>query len=499
MRHKLVVPGLALASVVLTGAAVVAAISGGTFGMFSSTATATGSQAGAATVALGRGDDTAPELSFEDLEPGVESQPLVFTVDYGGTVPADVELRLAANDESPLCDRAPDGTRLSRLDGEVMLRVGNEGRRSYCDLLAGEPILLAPDMAPDTEREVNLTITLSEGADPSFSRLVQSDLATVTATGESGGFTDEVTGTIDLAVADLPPDGVAASTARTLDGGGTTGSTSTPAVPPGARLLNTRAGPVVTARPSEIDFELPVECADAGMRLDDFHRLVVLGPDTTTWTPENRFADDAGPLVVIGSDRNDTVTASERGDCILGGAGDDELIGGDGDDVLVGGEGDDTLRGGPGDDVLHGGPGEDRLEGGDGVDRFFGGPDGAVCDRGAGEEAAGCERPAPVEAPGTDESEGSDRTEGSDKNEGSDSSGDAGSSGGGESETEESPAADDTTSSRPDDTSSTPTPSAQGSGGAESTTTTRDAGTSTTSSGSTSSDPTTSGTSPSGP
>lgn len=494
MKHKLAFSGLALATTVLTGAAVVVVVSGGTFGLFSSTASATGNQAGAATVALGRGDDTAPELSFADLEPGVESQPLVFTVDYGGTVPADVELRLGANDQSPLCDRAPDGTRLSRLDGDIMLRVGAGERRSYCELLAGEPILLVPDMAPETERDVNLTVTLGEGADPSFSRLAQSDLATVTATGVGGGFSDQVTGSINIAVADLAPDEDALPTSTTVGGTTTTEpTTSTPSARPGARAVNTAAGPVEIARPAGVDFELPAECAEAGMRLDDVDRVVWLGPDTTTWTPEDRFADDAGPFVVIGGDGDDTITASGRGDCLFGGPGDDELIGGVGNDVLVGGDGLDTLRGGDGGDVLHGGPGEDRLAGGDGVDRFFGGADGAVCDQREGEEAADCaERtpvePAPVE-PATEEPENRERTDDPATTE--------------DDETGDRPLGTETPSgsetSQPDDTSSTPTPSAQGSGGAESATTTTNAGTSTPGSGSTSSDPTTSETSTTNP
>jgi len=105
--------------------------------------------------------------------------------------------------------------------------------------------------------------------------------------------------------------------------------------------------------------------------------------------------------VIVGSDKNDTLTGTSGADLILGlggndslsglagndllcgGKGVDTMAGGDGDDTLDGQNGDDVLRGGNDNDILGGGNGNDRLEGeagddtltgGSGADVFSGGP-----------------------------------------------------------------------------------------------------------------------------
>ena len=59
-------------------------------------------------------------------------------------------------------------------------------------------------------------------------------------------------------------------------------------------------------------------------------------------------------------------------DILRGGSSNDDLSGGGGNDQLSGGSGNDMLNGGSGNDVVWGGNGNDRLMGGDGQDRILG-------------------------------------------------------------------------------------------------------------------------------
>ncbi|MDF1722629.1 MAG: calcium-binding protein [Minwuia sp.] len=81
------------------------------------------------------------------------------------------------------------------------------------------------------------------------------------------------------------------------------------------------------------------------------------------------------PLLLLGSDADDTLTSAALGDTVRGGAGVDRITGVDGDDVLDGGSGNDSVFGGGGDDSLIGGSGSDDLGGDDGDDTLRGGQD----------------------------------------------------------------------------------------------------------------------------
>lgn len=73
---------------------------------------------------------------------------------------------------------------------------------------------------------------------------------------------------------------------------------------------------------------------------------------------------------VVGSIKDDRVSALDEGGLLFGRAGDDTLNGGKGADLLQGDEGNDILYGNGGGDILYGGAGNDRLNGGGGADRF---------------------------------------------------------------------------------------------------------------------------------
>lgn len=375
----------ALTAAVLTGAAV-AGVSTVTVAALSDTAPASITEVGAASVVLGRAD-SAPEFSFVGLRPGARSLPVVLTVTYQGTVPADLALRLAPGPASPLCvERA--GRKASGIAGGVLLTVGNGRPRGYCELLGGAPLPLVSAMAPNTTVTVDVTAQLRAHSAPSFGGLVQNDLATVVATGIGGGFSDEVTGRLDLATADL---GGGPGTARSSRSAADPLSPASE-VAPGVLATRTPDGPVTITDPVAAPVELPEECARSGMRADRFVAQIRLEPGATGVDPGALFGDGVGPFLVIGTGGDDTIVGGDVGDCIVGGGGKDRVSGGDGPDVLLGGVGDDDLRGGAGDDLLLGGLGADRLHGDAGDDLLDGGADGATACDGAGDVrvAVGC-------------------------------------------------------------------------------------------------------------
>jgi hypothetical protein len=82
---------------------------------------------------------------------------------------------------------------------------------------------------------------------------------------------------------------------------------------------------------------LPAECEQAGMRLDGFEDVLVLGPDQHTWKSLDERGQGAGPFLVMDADGDDEIVGSKHADCIVGGGGRDRLAGGAGDDVLISG------------------------------------------------------------------------------------------------------------------------------------------------------------------
>jgi large repetitive protein len=81
-----------------------------------------------------------------------------------------------------------------------------------------------------------------------------------------------------------------------------------------------------------------------------------------------------GKNTINGNAGNDLLCGGNGIDTISGGAGDDTIDGGNGDDILKGEAGNDILRGGAGNDRLEGGDNDDKLTGGMGADFFSGGP-----------------------------------------------------------------------------------------------------------------------------
>ncbi len=81
--------------------------------------------------------------------------------------------------------------------------------------------------------------------------------------------------------------------------------------------------------------------------------------------------EKSGLLKVVGTDKDDTISAGRLDTVVMEGlAGNDKLNGAGGNDMLYGGEGNDSLYGNAGNDVLDGGTGNDYLEGGTGNDVY---------------------------------------------------------------------------------------------------------------------------------
>lgn len=118
---------------------------------------------------------------------------------------------------------------------------------------------------------------------------------------------------------------------------------------------------------------------DSGLLIDN---LKIFDPLNIVGTPGND--------VLVGSDKNDTISglggddeiiAKAGNDLIDGGSGADQIIAGSGNDSIIGGSGvdqisgeggNDTILGGQQDDLIFGGGNEDVIKGEKGFDRLFG-------------------------------------------------------------------------------------------------------------------------------
>ncbi|HRC26581.1 MAG TPA: calcium-binding protein, partial [Alphaproteobacteria bacterium] len=101
---------------------------------------------------------------------------------------------------------------------------------------------------------------------------------------------------------------------------------------------------------------------------DESWRPVSTGSDVHPYTDLDQNKVQFGR--VVGSIKDDRVSAVDEGGDLFGRQGNDTLNGGKGDDLLQGDEGEDILYGNAGNDVLYGGAGNDRMDGGGGADRF---------------------------------------------------------------------------------------------------------------------------------
>lgn len=351
----------------------------GTYALFSDFDAMPGNRVAAASVELGPGASGDLALSYPPLVEGVVAEGEL-TVDYRGTVAADVSVGLEPGAVPGLCVAGPGGWQ-NAPGVTVLVRIGAADEAEYCSLLDAGRVTIAEEVQPGTAVTAVITLRLTENT--TAARIEAVDGLVVQAV---GGFSDVVSGTLTASVDPIP---VTPQEQLLIEG-----SSAAP-----LELAAALAAPAARQGVVPLDPELvPAECREAGMafRLD---QVVQLTPQDRPWAADDVRAAPAEPLLVFGTDGDDDITGSGTSDCIVGGDGADRLLGAGGDDVLVGGTGVDALDGGTGADLLLGDAGADALLGGPDVDRFDGGAERAVCDDVPGERALRCDPPVPPTAP----------------------------------------------------------------------------------------------------
>ena len=344
------VAGIALLGV---GLLVAVAVVPGTLARFVDADKGLPGTAAAATVVLGsRG--TPPTLTFSAVRSG-SPRTVNLTIDYRGSVPATVLLRLPSGATTTSCTGSGSSWSDGLLVGSLTLTLGSQPAVPYCSLLDGTARTLVSTVAPNTVTTVPIVATVG-----GLALLSRTERAAVLVRAV-GGFTDQVAGTITI---------------------------STGAVIALAAAARTAPTPTTTAAAAAAPATTPAACVAAG--LTTFAETVTLTADRPRFVAAEDRPGAAGPFLVIGTSGDDTVTGSAAGDCVVGGGGDDTVDGQGGGDVVLGGDGADRVDGGAGNDRLYGEAALDRLVGGPGADVLDGGADNAVCDSDPADTAAGC-------------------------------------------------------------------------------------------------------------
>jgi hypothetical protein len=372
------------AAAVLVFGALGFGIGGPTLARFVTTGKGGGGVASAATVVLGA-RSTLPALSWTGLTAGV-AKSVNLTIVYNGTVPATLVMALPSGPGTTGCVKSGSTYVNGSLVTSASIKIGSAAAEDYCGLLAGTPRTLATNVAPGATVVVPIAVTITSLLSLGFSRTETAALQIMA----TGGYTDQLTGTLSATTATAAPKTLLAARVPT-----TTASTQT--ATPTASPSTTTAGVTPSAAPAVV---VPPECAAAGMTLGSFAEVVTLTPDRPRFDAATDRPGAAGPFLVIGTSGADTIVGSAGADCLVGGGGADTISGGAGDDVLIGGDGADTLDGGAGADRLFGGAGLDDLRGGPGPDVLDGGADLATCDTQPDDTATNCVDP-PVPAPTT--------------------------------------------------------------------------------------------------
>ena len=339
----------------LTALGVGIVLGSGTLARFSDSERAGNAVVGAATVVLG-GRATPVALNYTGLRAS-GTRTVNLTVDYRGTVPATIQLRLPSGAQPTSCQRNGNTWTDGLLVGTLNITLGAQPATSFCSLLNGAARTLVATVAPRTTTVVPIKVDVG----PVFVTTRTEQAAIVVRA--VGGFTDQVAGTITIS---------------------TTG------------LLGLRSQSLTTAAPPPVVVATapPAECTGT------YAETVTLTNERPRFVAAEDRPGAAGPFLVLGTAGDDVVTGSGAGDCLVGGGGFDVLDGAGGDDVLVGGDGADRLTGGPGDDRLFGGAGVDELTGGPGADVLDGGVDGGTCDADPADTVTACTVPAPAPLPG---------------------------------------------------------------------------------------------------
>ncbi|HZW48207.1 MAG TPA: calcium-binding protein [Microvirga sp.] len=154
------------------------------------------------------------------------------------------------------------------------------------------------------------------------------------------------------------------------------------------RVFDGGDGPNVTIGPTFVDIrdDNEAQARVDGLWLPENVTPLVLsgtdGNDTLRGTTKYNFlagglGDDSlflktGQGWIWGGLGNDSIKGHDKGDFLFGGYGNDKILGRGGDDVIRGGDGQDDVRGERGNDTVDGGSGNDSVKGGSGNDTLGG-------------------------------------------------------------------------------------------------------------------------------
>lgn len=352
MRHRVVIAVTVVSVLTVLGAGLL--VAGGTLARFTDAEAGGSGTAGAATVVLG-GRATPVALDYPNLQAG-GTRTVDLRVDYRGTVPATVQLRLPSGAAPTSCRAGGTSFTDAPLVGSLTVRLGTQPAVPFCSLLDGAARTVVTTVNPGTVTTVPITVTVGNVVIAGRSERAAIVVRAV------GGFSDQVAGVLTI---------------------GTVGLL-------GPRSLALSAPAPATVAPPAAP---PAECTGP------YAETVTLTADRPRFVAAEDRPGAPGPFLVRGTAGDDTVTGSAGGDCLVGGGGFDVLDGVGGDDVLLGDDGADRLTGGQGDDRLLGGAGVDEMSGGPGADVLDGGADGGTCDADPADRVTSCAVPAPVPEP----------------------------------------------------------------------------------------------------
>lgn len=179
----------------------------------------------------------------------------------------------------------------------------------------------------------------------------------------------EFTGTIQVRLTELNPDG---TPARDADGFPVRDTVSFP-----VNVVDDRDGAPIERNPDIVLGADPAPVDPAPVDPEP------VDPAPVDPEPVDPAPVDPAPINVInGTGRGDRIEGTAQADDINGGRGNDVINGRGGDDIINGGAGRDVIRGGAGNDdisggdgrdVIRGGAGDDTIDGGRGNDVMFGG------------------------------------------------------------------------------------------------------------------------------
>ena len=200
---------------------------------------------------------------------------------------------------------------------------------------------------------------------------------TLASGGSCSTSTTSVSGTMNLALADVDSSGVLTLSA----------TSSNQALVPAANVKlggsgATRTVSITPAAKKSGSATITITASD-GTDKSTTTIQVIVGTDKKETIPGTDASD-----MIFGLNGDDTINAGKSNDLVCGGNGGGVINGGAGDDTLDGGNGNDTLRGDDGNDILRGGQGNDRLEGGNNDDTLTGGSGTDGFDGGSGTDVA---------------------------------------------------------------------------------------------------------------